>query len=155
MLAEISIPDMYSLRSMLSVCGIIYLIICAAMFSKGYWKGLSINCGLLTIGFLFIMAVNHDAEGQYEGPFTVRVFTDEGKSITKKRLMRESAGRYGYYLDGECYNFEPEVYAMHDPASDDYLFSPWFFHPACLIYCPGFFSLPVILIGGYATTRRG
>ncbi len=162
MLAEISIPDMWSLRSMLSVCGIIYFIICAAMFPLfGFWKGIVFNCGLLTVGFLFVAVANSDAEGQYEGAFTVRVFTDDGKSIIKKRLMRESAGRYGYYFDQdkdgdkECYNFEPEVYAMHDPQSDDYLCSPWFFHPASLVYVPGIFSLPVIIIGGYLTSKRG
>ena len=161
MIAEIDIPDVWSMRSVLSVVGIVYLFICYMMFSKGVLKGVTINCGLLTIGFILLMIITPDPVS-FDGPqdglkeLEPRVFNDAGHSVDLKSLMDVTTSGRGWspnddYIRG--YHVDHQVYAMHDPSSPHYICSPFIFHPACLIYCPGIFSLPVIIIGSLISKK--
>lgn len=151
MIAEISIPDIWSLRACLSIVGIIYFCICLALCSKGMARGVVANCCLLTVGFILLYILTPKPVG-FNGSkdgwkyLESRVFNSRGESVDLKSLMDVIDHSPGYdSIAG--YSLEREVYAMHDPQSPDYICSPWIFHPACLIYWPGIFSLPVI-IGG-------
>jgi hypothetical protein len=161
MIAEISIPDIWSLRACLSVIGIIYFCICLSMFSKGVLKGVTINCGLLTVGFILLYILTPKPVG-FDGPkdgwkyLEPRVFNDEGHSVDLKSLMNVRVIPRIYSKENDRlagYHIDYEVYAMHDPQSPDYLCSPWIFHPASLVYCPGIFSLPVIVIGSLISKK--
>lgn len=155
MIAEITIPDIWSMRSVLSIFGFIYLFVCLLMFSGGVMKGVVLNCGLLTVGVILLMIMTPDPVG-FDGPkdgwkaLEPRVFNDEGHSVDLKSLMGLSVIPRMYDKDNDRirgYHVDSPVYAMHDPTSPDYICSPFIFHPACLVYCPGLFSLPVIVIG--------
>ncbi len=126
------------------------------------------NCLLLTIGLIIVMCAQMDASNNDEldldnwklGAWSEMCVADSGKTIPWRLLMHVSNTHRmiennpdRIYFNGEYYNFTNKVYAMHDPASGKYVCSPWFFHPACLIYCPGFFCLPVIIAGALVSNK--
>ena len=123
---------------------------------------MSWNCLLLSIGVIIVMCAQHDAEeaGPNIGAWSERCVSDSGKTIYWAEIKWVSNSEFTIehfpnkiYYEGEYYNFEDKIYAMHDPSCSQYVCSPWVFHPACLIYCPGLFCLPVIILGALVTSK--
>ena len=152
MIAEITIPEIWSMRAALCVVGIIYMVVCFLLVGIRGLRGWANVLTLWAVGFVFLMIVKPECIG-FNGPqdgwecLRTRVFSDEGKSIDLKDLMGASAGEYGYYKDGIKYNFEPEVYALNDPQAPGFYINPWIFHPGCLFWCP--FIVAIITAGGW------
>ena len=149
------IVDITSLRNILSVFGIFYLIVfCILPFlTGGFVKALTINISFC-IGFLFIIVGGLEGRDKpaFFKSFNIRVFSNSGKSINlyeaEKGLRKVETSPqvwvWEYYIDGEVYNDEPRMYAMNDKNSPDYICSPFIFNPPSLIICPGIFALPVL-----------
>ena len=147
MLAEIPIPDMYSLRSVLSVGGMIYFLICLTIYGvQGPWKGMATNCVLLVIGLFIFSGGVADTKGNWEGALHTRfigyedvrhtryvgtVSSDEyyWKESQYEDIFKDARDKEMIYWDEDN-----KILGMHDPSCDDYICSPWVFHPACLIY---------------------
>ncbi|MHC4131284.1 MAG: hypothetical protein ACYSSP_12020 [Planctomycetota bacterium] len=134
------------MRAALSIVGIGYMVYCFYLVGSRGLGGWATVVSMWVVGIIILMVIKPEATG-YNGPkdgwsaLESRVFSDDGQSINLKDLMGGRAGAYGYYKDGIRYNFEPEVYALHDPQSDSYICSPWLFHPGCLFWSPFLIAL--------------
>ena len=162
-LAEIDIPDIWSLRSVLSVFGMIYFIVCLTIYgTQGFVKGMGTMCVFLMIGLFLVAGATEDTKGEWEGAFHTRIICYEDVRHTKQ-IKTMSSDEYNYRVgqnedlfpdrDIVYWDREKKIFAMHDPDCNDYICSPWVFHPACLVYCPAVFCIPVLIIGGAVTNK--
>ena len=137
MLAEISIPDMYSLRSMLCVGAIPVVIFLLIPFGKGKIAGSGWNATIFIIACLWL------SECDKTGMMEVRAMNDAGQTIPYHMLMGKTTISGGNYIAG--YDISKKYWAMHCPDASCTYISPWIWHPACIVWWSGLFGLPVIL----------
>jgi len=149
MLAEITIPDIWSLRSALCVVGIIYMVVCFYIVGTRGFGGWATVLSLWVCGVIILMIMTPDPVG-FDGPkdgwsaLEPRVFNDRGESVDLKSLMNERNYDEGMIIkkwDGDKiagYHIDYEVFAMHDKQADCFYINPFIFHPTCLFWCPLF-----------------
>lgn len=150
MIAEISIPEIWSMRAALCVVGIIYMVVCFFIVGIKGLRGWANVLTLWVIGFVFLMIVKPECVS-YDGPqdgwecLQSRVFNREGHSVEFRSLMGEICVGRGSTING--YDIDHEVYAMHDPQAPGLYINPWIFHPGCLFWSP--FIIVIITAGGW------
>ena len=164
LLAEIKIPDVHSAWSMLSIVGIIYFLFCFYQFKDGTAKGIITNCGFLSVGIIFLIVVGTENDGT--GMFSKRFVDKNDRNLTIseveyfERDKLSSQEKLEIYKNTDTPFISPDddftaIWAMNDKNSEYYLCSSDIFHPACLFWCPVFFSLPVIIGGALISNRKG
>lgn len=132
MLAEITIPHIWSFRAVLSLIGIVYMLICFCIIAVKGFHGWAFVLTLACIGLLLLTMVTADPLKNYSDGselFNYRVYIADGKTTIDEKTAIHS---------NKWYQEEPRIYAMHDPQAEYCItISPWVFHPACLVWSPG------------------
>ena len=154
MLAEISIPHIWSFRAVLSLVGLLYMVICFLLVGVKGGRGWGIVTTLTCIGLVIVVIFSPDPMMRSSDGlrcFTHRVVTEDGsRSIDRVDAIPFTCGgpqRIFYVVDGIKYEEEPVIFAMHDPhVSYCFKISPWVFHPACLVWSPGIIMVFTALI---------
>ena len=149
MLAEITIPDIWSMRSALCIVGIIYMVVCLMIVGARGFGGWATVLSLWFVGIVLLTIVTPDPvgfDGQKDGWYAMepRVFDDDGHSVDLKSLMGVTTSGRGWspnddYIRG--YHTDHQVFAMHDKQADCFYINPFIFHPACLFWCPLFIAI--------------
>ena len=145
------VPDCWSIRSVLSVFGVIYIIFSIFLIlSQGGLKG-----GLTLVKFALVGAClvsisgpgeNPDYLPELDGGLNLRVICEDpngifywGDYVWEVRFDRHWRfnNKFNTFDDDDrgCYDPEPKIYAMHDPAFKGYI-SPKIFHPAAFFWSP-------------------
>ena len=163
MLAVTDIPDIWDLSSVWSLFGVIYFIVCLIIYgAQGTLRGMGTMCVLLMIGLAIVAGATADTKGEWEGAFHTRIicydnpdYTDQIKTMSSDEYNWRVGQNEDIFPDREVvyWDRDKKIFAMHDPDCDDYICSPGTFHPASLVYCPAIFCIPVLLGGGYITSK--
>jgi hypothetical protein len=161
-LAQTDIPDPYWGGSILTVCGILYLLFfLCIMGHEGIFKTLCSSITFFCLG-LFIpgWAGSWMVNGEVQAPetgfsrgFEHRIYSEDGTSSMyfkeyyydhgHEPVKKDSYADENGFLehDGIYYEKDKPVFAMHDPLSDSWHVPVWFFHPSSFIWVPGLITL--------------
>ncbi len=139
--------EMWSIKGIFSVFGILWLIFCLLPFSKGFWAGVLAN----GVYFIFACCVYWSlpdswmskriyAYTEIEDPNVISLIyeLDPQNSVSLGVYnLHDFESEYTYYYDYQ-------VYAMNDRNSENYVCPSWVFHPGCLTLTPGLLHLPAL-----------
>ncbi len=143
------IPDKFSPKSVLSVCGILFLIFCLIPFRHGILWGMGTNGVILAVSLLFYILLSSSFSCM-----EARFLSVDGK-ISVSKDNPDFGGSYIGDDDIVVFNGKSfyrgegsEIYfAMHCPDYEGFTIKPWFFHPGAFLFIPCLFCLPVIVLG--------
>ena len=92
MIAEITIPDIWSMRAAFCIVGIIYMVVCLMIVGTRGFGGWATVLSLWVCGVIILMIITPDPVG-FDGPkdgwkaLEPRVFNSDGHSVNLKSLM--------------------------------------------------------------------
>jgi hypothetical protein len=139
-----NLPDIWDPKAVYCLVGIVYGIICFWMADKsikGWVKVLNMMC----IGFIILWVVAPTEEDSFpdqaNGDWWGHTWEDRNGNLISPT---EIIGKSGVWYDAHFGEDVPKrIYNMHVNGK----ISPKLFHPACLIWSPGF-ALVLALFGG-------
>ena len=140
-------PERFSPRSILSFCGIIFLIICIVPFRKGILAGIGANSVILTVSLIFYILFSSSSG------LEARFISSDGKmsvAVDDSRLdvsLMDDNNLVIINKNGpnNVFDMRYKYFAMHCPDYEGLNVNPYIYHPGAFLFIPCFFCLPVIV----------